>query len=635
MDLNVDVPLRRASSFNTVASAQQQANETKTITGLKVRGSIFLRGNDLEFGRAKIKLNNVDGAVGFTESGLRINNLQALLNGRPIRVDSKTDGTGSKRVTEITASGPMRASSLLDNYNVPLSQFTEGESNWQVRVRIPVNPERDGISIGAVSGLVGTRLLLPEPLGKPIGTERRLALSTTLFPSRSDATWLLDYDQNMRARIQVSNEQMQSVAARFGAGSVNQSVAEGIRLEGTLNKLGLDAWVGTIAEFIDTLEPAGEPQLILPVSADLSVNAFIAGRQNVGGGTLRFNTDKKYINGVIESTWLAGNIRYPREHWNKSLPLLSRISYVDKKFVDALSTAPTKTDTSELDPRSLPPIEARIGQIRWDLLDLKDLVIRTSPSTSGLSIDTFGFAYQSAQLIGQGYWRLRDPQGVNSTLRDQHTSKLELTLQSNNFGRTLTQLGFESTLAEGEGTVAGTLVWNGPGYKPSLDTIVGEMDIDLNNGRILKVEPGAARLAGLFAFEALPRRLSLDFKDLVLDGLDYETIRGKVQLANGIAHAPLVQLNGSIGVLDIKGESNLVTRQYNQRITVLPRVSAALPVIGIISGGATAGLGAMVAGGLLKAVGIDVNLIGLREYTLTGDWDNPALTLVPFEAASQ
>jgi len=210
-----------------------------------------------------------------------------------------------------------------------------------------------------------------------------------------------------------------------------------------------------------------------------------------------------------------------------------------------------------------------------------------------------------------------------------------MTMQSDNFGNALTKLGFGGTLNEGEGTITSTLIWPAPAYKPSLESLVGEMDIDLKKGRILKVEPGAARLAGLFAIQTLPRRLSLDFKDLVLDGLDYETVRGTVQLANGVAHAPLVQLNGAIGVLDISGESNLVSKTYNQRITVLPRVSAALPVIGAISGGATAGLGVLFAGGFLKAIGVDFDRIGLREYTLTGNWEEPELALVPFEPANK
>jgi len=636
MDLNISVPLSRKALLDADKSGTANVKKPATIAGLKINGSVFLNDNSISLARAKLDLEAVRGAVGFTNTGTIVNNLQALMYGRPVRIDAKTEGQAGARITEITMAGPMGAGNIMENFGIPLTQFVDGESQWNVRVQVPMTAEqtaRSGIKIAAVSSLVGTQLLLPEPMAKSAGAPARMALSSTLMPESELQEWLIDYNEVMRSVVRVDNAGLQSFSARFGGGAPNPNINEGIRLEGTVSQLGLDGWASSVAALLDELEPAATPKPILPISADLQVKQFIAGRQSVGGGALRFNTDPDYINGVINSPWLTGSVRYPRVHWQQNMPAIVRVNTVDKRFVDALETAPEGDKSADLDPRILPPIQARISEVQWDLMNLKNLTIRTSPVVNGLNVDTFGFAYQSAQMVGDGYWHLRDPQGVNDTLTDQHISKLNLTLQGYDFGELLAHVGFGGTLSEGEGVLSGSLVWPAAAYKPSLENLVGELSIDMKNGRILKVEPGAARLVGLFALQTLPRRLSLDFKDLVLDGLDYETIRGKVQIANGVAHAPLVQMNGSIGVLDIAGESNLLTRQYNQRITVLPRVSAALPVIGVISGGASGGLGVLFAGGLLKAVGIDFDLIGLREYTLTGSWDDPKLTVVPFELA--
>lgn len=635
MDLNITVPLARVSTFNTVASAQESASDDSTdIAGLKVNGSVFLNNNNVNYDIANIALSGVNGAVGFTENGVRVNNLEATMYGRPIRIDSKTEGRGRKRAIEIIVAGPFGAKNVLENYEIPLTRFVEGESHWNVSVRVPMSSAetaRNGIRVAATSDLVGTRLLLPAPLTKSVGQAQRMVLYTTLYPDSNDQDWLIELDRSMKALVKVDTAGLRSAAITYGGGEPNPNVEDGFRLEGSVSKLGLDGWAQSIAGLLEDLEPSATPTKIMPISGDLKVAQFIAGKQQVGGGFVRFNTDNDYINALIESPWLSGNARYPREHWKKSRAAVARINNIDKKFIDALDTADSIEGSSELDPRELPPIEARIANINWDMLKLQDLTIRTTPSVNGLTIDTLGFAYESAQLVGTGSWRLRDPQGVNSTLRDQHVTKLDLTMQSDDFGVTATQLGFEGALAEGEGVLTGSLVWPAPAYKPSLDNMVGEMNIDMKKGRILKIEPGGAKLVGLFALQSIPRRLSLDFKDLVLDGLNYETIRGDVQIANGIGHTPLVQLNGSFGVVDVTGESNLATKQLNQRITVLPRVSAALPIIGIISGGATAGLGVLFAGGLLKAMGVDFDRIGLREYTLTGNWDEPELTVVPFD----
>jgi len=273
----------------------------------------------------------------------------------------------------------------------------------------------------------------------------------------------------------------------------------------------------------------------------------------------------------------------------------------------------------------------RISDAKWDALKLKDISIKTSPNVLGMNIDTLGFAYRTMQLVGRGHWRLRDVQGVNSELVDQHVTRLNLTLQSDDFGRGLSELGFPGVLAEGAGVVESRLTWNGPAYKPDLSQLDGTMSLELERGRIVQVEPGAGRMFGLFALQAIPRRLELDFKDVTSDGLSFKRLTGDVSLSQGVADARLIQLTGPIGVVDVTGKTDLDTQVYDQRITVLPRVSAALPVIGVIAGGASAGVGALVAGGLLKAIGIDIDRLGLREYSLTGSWDEPVVTPIPFD----
>jgi uncharacterized protein YhdP len=645
MDLSVEMPLRRKTSVNSVAAANSNTTQTaskpitskpRRIPGLKVNGSIFLNNNTIKLGRAKLDLNEVNGAYGFTHNSLRVNNLQAKLFGRPIRIDGKTTGTGANRVAELTLAGAIRAKDMLDNYGIPLTGFVDGESQWTVNTRIPMNASRmsrDGLNIAASSSLVGTHLDLPKPLNKPRAFARSMELSATLKPTQTERLWSVKYDKKLHSLIRVNNGRMKSLAANFGQAAANSDLKDGIQIDGVVAELQLDEWVKAINQLIKDLEPAETQRPVMPISAELNVASFIGGVQSIGSGQLRANTDNDFINLLIQNELVNGTLRYPRKHWISETAVQVRLKHIDKKLVDALNSGPRSDQQKLLDPRTLPPITARIDKVRWNLLSLSDLTLRTSPSVSGLNIDTIGFAYPNAQLIGTGYWRMRDPQQVNAELSGLHTTKLDLTLQSNNFGRTLDQVGYGGTLSEGEGVLAGSLVWPGPAYKPSVDTLVGELEIDLQKGRILKVDPGAAKLAGLFALHTIPRRLSLDFKDLVLDGLDYETVKGKVQLANGVAHTTLVQLNGSVGVVDIAGESNLVSQTYNQRITVLPRVSSALPIIGVISGGATAGLGALFAGGLLKAIGLDFDRIGLREYTLTGSWENPDLTVVPFEAS--
>lgn len=255
-------------------------------------------------------------------------------------------------------------------------------------------------------------------------------------------------------------------------------------------------------------------------------------------------------------------------------------------------------------------------------------MLRAQPDVSGLTITTLGFAYQTATLVGQGYWRLRDPQNTNPALAGQQISHLNLVMQSSDFGEAMQSVGLTEVLSDGQGSIDVEMTWPGPLYSPELAEIDGSIRMLIERGNIIPLEPGAGRMVGLFALQALPRRLEFDFKDVTADGLAFERITGDIDIHNGIADSSLVQLTGPIGVVDITGQSDIVNQEFNQRVTILPRVSAALPLIGVISGGATAGVGALVATGFLKAIGIDLDRLGLRDYSLTGKWDNPLFEAV-------
>ncbi|MBX2886983.1 MAG: hypothetical protein KTR32_43955, partial [Granulosicoccus sp.] len=280
MDLNIRVPLTRNANLVLDLPVPTNTNNVVSIPGLEINGSIFLNNNSVSVARAKLDLEEVRGAIGFTKNGIRVNNLHSLMYGRSVRIDATTQGQGQARTTEITMAGPMRASTIMDNYNIPLTQFVEGESHWNVSVRIPMlaaQTELSGIKIAAVSSLLGTQMRLPEPLRKSSGTTGRIALSSTLMPNSERFEWLIDYNDIMQSMVRVDGETLQSASVRFGGGAPNPIVADGIRLDGTVEQLGLDGWVSSIASMLDGLEPSATPKPIVPVSANLTVNKFIAG----------------------------------------------------------------------------------------------------------------------------------------------------------------------------------------------------------------------------------------------------------------------------------------------------------------------------------------------------------------------
>ncbi len=624
MDLALSVPLYR--------DKQASAEEPWPLT---VDGSVFFKDNTVNFGLADMSLKKVNGAVGFDHNGIDINGLRASALDRPVVVNAHTDGEGSQATTRVVITGALQGNEALAHYGSSLDQFLRGASSWNIALSAPHSAERmarDGVTLQLQSDLVGTELLLPKPFHKSTGTATDIQLKTAFIEGRDAQVWDVRYDNRLHVNALVTTDELESLLIHVGEGSLPQSWIDqhppGIRFQGKAATVAMDAWVETLATFIESIpEGPDGPALIMPIVADLEIQTLQLGERLLGPATVRVDFDDTYINSTIENRSVSGRVQYPREHWSKEIEMKANLDQLDSAILTALaSREPEETvidRSSELDPRRLPPVDARISKLTHGDFTVRDLVLRAQPDVSGLNITTLGFAYQTMRLVGQGYWRLLDPQNVNPALADQQTTQLDLVLQGDNFGEGFSHIGMKDIISDGEGDIEIHLSWPGPLYSPELAELDGNIKMLVERGSIIPLEPGGGKMVGLFALQALPRRLELDFKDVTSEGLAFERITGEIAIEDGVAEALLLQLTGPIGVVDITGKSNINTRELDQKITVLPRISAALPVIGVISAGATGGIGALVATGFLKAVGIDLDRLGLRDYSLTGQWDNP------------
>ncbi len=603
---------------------------------LKLNGNVFLKGNSFSLPKAEFTVTDINGAVGFNELGLRISNLNAKYLDQAVRISTDNKSTPKNQATEIQVIGALRAGDVLAHYELPMAEYINGVSQWNVTLDLAgarENP-RAGIALVAKSDLVGTRLLLPKPMSKSTSRVLPITLRSQLNGNSSRSEWYINAGKVASSRIVSNLDGLQSLSINLGGGKLNRNIKEGIRIDGAAQEIAIDAWIEKISEVIDNLPETDEQEAIMPISIDVVTPSLIAGVESLGAAQLRANTDKSYVNVVVDNPVIQGNLRYPREHWSKTKPVKVRIAYADMSVIDALGSAPvTGGIKNRLDPRELPPVEMRVSQFVWGDLNLRNVTLRGTPDISGMQIDTLGFATGTTQLIGSGYWRVKDPQSVNPQLAGVQHTRLNMTLQSDDFGDGLRYMGLDKIMDEGQGRITAAITWPDALYSPEIEKINGTMSFDLKRGRIIKIDPGAARLVGLFALQAIPRRLSLDFKDLVEDGLDFDSVGGQVEVANGISNVSTIQLDGPVGVVEVTGETNLLTQNFDQTITVLPRVSSALPLLGAISGGASGGLTVLLAGGVLKAIGIDFDRIGLREYTLKGTFDDPKIEQSPFDAA--
>ena len=245
--------------------------------------------------------------------------------------------------------------------------------------------------------------------------------------------------------------------------------------------------------------------------------------------------------------------------------------------------------------------------------ELGKLELRATPMGDNWRIDQLSITTGHAKLEMDGLWqRFGDAAGLPGKSR----TTMKMKLESTNLNALFNQFGFGDYLKGGNAKLEGQLSWPGHIYQFQTATLSGDFKVTAANGRFAKIEPGAGKLLGLMSLQSLPRRITLDFRDIFSEGLAFNKIEGDVKIASGIMSTDNFEIKGPAAYITTSGDVSLPTETVNLKMKVAPLV------------GEGAALGAAVL--LTPLVGAGVYAIsklleGALSYELsvTGQWDNP------------
>jgi uncharacterized protein YhdP len=111
--------------------------------------------------------------------------------------------------------------------------------------------------------------------------------------------------------------------------------------------------------------------------------------------------------------------------------------------------------------------------------------------------------------------------------------------------------------------------------------------------------------------------LRFDFSDLFEEGLAYEQIEGSFSIEDGNAYTNDLQMESDAARIDIAGRTGLVNEDYDQIVTVTPKVSSSLP-------GAPLKL-------IEKLFRTNMDKVFAFQYTVTGSWEDPDVERIVIE----
>jgi len=202
---------------------------------------------------------------------------------------------------------------------------------------------------------------------------------------------------------------------------------------------------------------------------------------------------------------------------------------------------------------------------------------------------------------------------------------MDFKLQIADSGALLARLGTPKAVRGGKGQLSGQIAWQGSPFALDYPSLAGQINVAVDSGQFLKVEPGAARLLGVLSLQSLPRRLSLDFRDLFQEGFAFDSLTGDVTIAQGVATSNNLRMRGVQAAVLMEGSADIARETQDLRVVVVPEINAGTAALAYAVINPAIGLGAFLAQAILKK---PLTAAGTREFQISGPWADPKVERV-------
>ncbi|TAJ53334.1 MAG: TIGR02099 family protein [Nevskiaceae bacterium] len=586
---------------------------------LAVAGQVRLPGNVLHITGLEEPVRDIQGGLRFSTKGVAAEQIVASYYGAPVQAQISANAEGND---ELQARMPVD----FDTEHGVAARFVPRwvrerlDGLTEAELRLPLSGPRAG-RIRITTDLRGAGSRLPVPLAKL--PEQVLPLVVEVSgDERVPLALKLDLPARMALALRFARERGELVArgigVRLGGGEVSAPEQDGMVISGRADRLDLAAWIGLLG--------AGSGEELPFHGAEISVAHLQAAGYELPEAQLKAS---RAANGnwrvLLDGASGAGSLDWLR-NGNGDLGRLNgrfqRLNLVPMPAAAKLEeTPPTPADapSSVIDPNRVPTLDFAVDRLNIGGEDFGRLQLQSERLAGGQRLKQIRLEGGVASLSGEGEWKRQ---------QNASSARASFELGSSDVAAALRGLGFAPTLSGRSARFRSQLVW-APGPRGlEWSQAQGQVGLEARDGALRTVEPGGtSRVLGLLNFYALPKRLTLNFRDVLSKGLNYDRIDGQFELAGGNARTQNLVVRSPSLRVEVRGRIGLSAHDYDQQVTIYPDVS-----------GVT--LGALLLGGASLAAGPAMPLLALIanqvldkplgeatqiDYRLTGSWDNPEI----------
>ena len=574
LNLELDIPLRHAHDTKMRGDYRFQNNQLQPLAGLP-------------------PLNQVNGRLLLTESTATAQDIVGRAFGGPLKVQVRSAGDK----VGIQASGTAQIKEVSNHFGWPLINHLSGSAGWKADIAI----RKRTAEVVVESDLVGITSPLPEPLNKTAASALPLRIEQTVPEA-----------QREQYRIVLGKVGQGVIVRRLGGWERGVFVVgdgeprlpdRGLAIRVATPRIDADAWKNYLPEGSNGGNGGADAgglalnvvslktPLLRVFERDFS-NVDMTLRPRDSGWQIGLNTREAVGDIFWKSAgegWVEGNFK--------------RLVVRPAAEIGEGSTTLINT---------LPGMSLSVDDLHIGDKALGKLELRARNDKGAWHLDTLNLQNPDAVLKGKGVW--------NNTGR--HQTRLDFELTAKDAGKLLDRLGYGDTVRRGTARLAGDLQWSGPLTGLHYPTLSGQLTVAAQKGQFNKLEPGVGKLLGLISLQSLPRRLTLDFRDIFSDGLAFDSIEGKLAIRKGVMRTtdPL-RIFGPAAQIEMQGETDLKNETQDLQVVVRPEIGSAAAV-GVAIVNPVVGAATLLANTVLQK---PLNRLFSYRYHVTGTWADPKI----------
>lgn len=616
----------------------------------RVEGAVTLAGNEVKFSPEAPTLEALKGVVNLTGRGFSVVGAQARLLGGEVRIDggSRPPAAAEGKISvAFKAQGSISAEALRQAKDLGvvtrLAQNASGSASYQASVLF-----RRGLpEITVTSSLQGMALTLPAPLAKAAEAALPLRFENALLPASMAAGQTLQDQLTLGiGRVaaisylrDVSGANARVIRGRIGVGlDSNEAVPApeaGVGASIRLAAVDLDAWEKILSEATGGSAPHTAPTAAASAAMGYlpTVMAIQAGQLRVQGRSLnhvvvggtrdglnwRANIDAAELNGYLEYRQPGGNGA------GRVFARLARLSL-------AASSAREVEAMLEEQPASIPALDIVVDDMELRGRKLGrvevDAVNRSGAAEGGVRewhLNKFNITLPEALLTATGDWLAVNVAGPRLAHAEQRRSVMNFRLDIADSGELLKRFGMDGVLRRGKGRMEGQIAWTGSPLSLDIPTLSGQFNVNVEAGQFIKADPGIAKLLGVLSLQSLPRRLTLDFRDVFSQGFAFDFVRGDVTIKQGLARTNNLQMSGVNAAVLMEGSADISRETQNLKVIVVPEINAGTASLIATVINPAIGLGSFLAQMFLRRPLIEA---ATQEFHIDGTWSDPKITKI-------